>query len=240
MKFRTAGAWGAGEGRDLTAAEVDGNFHEADQRLDILEAVDVGGNVITNITASGSSLYVYTEDGTIYGPFELPVSQWRDMGEWASGTAYFENDVVSVTGYGLYRVLEAHTSFGTAFDADATNSSGELYSLLIATPNPAQYVNVTDSTLLLTASHANKYIRCKNAVGTLVYLEAGTFPDNTELHFRQASSGPITIVIGTSGTLINTPVGYDAGTASQGATFTLKHVTNDEWDAFGNLAEVTA
>jgi hypothetical protein len=240
MKFRTIGAWGAGEGRDLTAAEVDTNFYEVDLRLDALEAVDTGGNVITNITVSGSNLYIYVETGTIYGPFELPTSQWRDAGEWTSGNSYFTNDVISVPGYGLYRVLQDHTASGSRFDASASTTDGDLYSLLIAMPNPAQYVNVTADTLLLTGTHANKYIRCNNAIGTLVYLEAGTFPDNTEIHFRQVGVGPITIVIGTSGTLMNTPQGYDAASDMVGATFTIKHVTNDEWDAFGNLAEVTA
>jgi hypothetical protein len=72
-----------------------------------------------------------------------------------------------------------------------------------------------------------------------VTISDGVFPDNTEIHFRQADSGPIT-VLSSSAVTINAPAGYDAGSASLGATFTLKHITADEWDIFGTLAPVSA
>lgn len=237
MKYRTAGSWGAGEGRDLTPAEVDANIYEADTRIDALEADSALDATIT-LNQSGSTVTFYA-DGVSIGSVTLPTSQWRDRGTWAASTAYAVNDIVSVEGSGVYRVIAAHTSEST-FDADASASDGDYYSRLISMPNPAEVIAVTDDSLVLTIAHANKYIRCNNASGTTVYLEAGVFPPNTEIHFRQAGTGPIIIAIGDSGTALNVEAGYDAASDTRGATFTIKHYINDEWDVFGRLSEVTA
>jgi hypothetical protein len=238
MKYRTTGAWGAGEGRPLTSAEIDQNFYDLDQRIDTLET-DTGTNPIANIYGSGSNLYVTLESGTVFGPIAMPVTRWRDAGAWAAGRQYYANDVVTIAGDGIYHVLVDHVS-DNEFDSAAINTSGALYSLLIQVPNPAPIVTVTAASLILTSDHANSYVRCLNASGTIVYIEAGTFDAPTEIHFRQASSGPITFAYGSSGTLINVPAGYDMATNAVGATLTLKCVGDNEFDIFGNLAEASA
>lgn len=56
--YVTAGAWGAGEGRPLTAAEIDTNFYRLVQRLATLEAAGGAPAEITNIALSGTTLTV--------------------------------------------------------------------------------------------------------------------------------------------------------------------------------------
>ena len=72
--FRTAGAWGAGKGSNLTPGEVDANFKAIADALDDLEANPPEAVPISNITQSGSSITVWLEDGTSFGPFTLPTA----------------------------------------------------------------------------------------------------------------------------------------------------------------------
>lgn len=240
VKYRTAGAWGAGEGRRLTAAEIDQNFYELAQDIAALEAeVAAGTNPISNITGSGSSLYVHMTSGTIFGPIAMPLNRWRDAGQWGAGRQYYANDVVTVAGSGIYHVLLDHVS-DNEFDAAATSVDGDLYSLMIQVPNPAPIINVSAASLILTSAHANAYVRCGNLSGCMVYIEAGTFDPPTEIHFRQTSTGPIMFAYGSSGTMINIPIGYDLSTNLEGATVTLKCIGDNEFDIMGNLALASA
>jgi hypothetical protein len=52
------------------------------------------------------------------------MARWRS--EWTISTAYVAFDFVTVTGSGLYGVLQDHTSDDTAFDANATDIDGNL------------------------------------------------------------------------------------------------------------------
>jgi hypothetical protein len=241
MRYRTAGAWGAGLGRNLTPAEVDENFYETVVELAELAGTITAANPITNIVQSGSQFSVFMQDGSEYGPFTLPVATWRDRGTWAAATDYYENDIVSVAGLGVYRVLEDHTS-DTTFDADAANSNGDLYSLLISAPNPAQISTISAATLTPDITYANKYMRCTNASGCVVNIVSGIFPLGTELHFRQVSAGPISFMAGDSAVFFNAPFGAEEATNLVGATVTLKLVTEspEEWDLIGQFAEASA
>lgn len=237
MKYRTTGAWGAGEGRNLTAAEVDGNFYETVVSLAAALA-SANANGISNITQSGSQFTVLLQDGTSLGPFDLPVAELRDRGEWVAATAYYTNDIVSVPGSGIYRVLQDHTSDG-AFDEDATNSGGDIYSKLIALPNPAETVTVPETSLVPTSDHWNAYLRCTAAAGCLVYLNYDDAPVNTEIHFRQCGAGAVILTTTDTGGLLNVPAGYNAETDTQGAVITAKYIGGGEWDVFGMLAAAT-
>lgn len=64
--YRTAGLWGAGKGVNLTAAEVDANFYDLEERLEALETYGASSETITNITSSGSTLTIYTSAGNEY------------------------------------------------------------------------------------------------------------------------------------------------------------------------------
>lgn len=238
-KFRTSGAWGPGEGRNLTAAEIDQNFYGHDTRIEVLETNPPAAVGISNIIVDGTQLTIMLSDGTQYGPFTLPTAVFRSRGVWAAGTGYFALDLVEVAGQGLYLVLQNHTS-GASFDEDAGNSSGDYYQLIFPSYAPATVKTVADAAFTPALADANKYFRFTNASGCVVTIPSGLFPVNTELHFRQASVGPLTIVNDDSGGIINTVEGFDSATARNGAVVTLKQVSADVWDIFGDLAEVTA
>lgn len=75
--YRTAGAWGAGKGSNLTPAEVDGNFYQLAQ--DILAAIAgmETPNGIADITVSGSQMTITLDDATVLGPFTIPRIPFR-------------------------------------------------------------------------------------------------------------------------------------------------------------------
>ncbi|RWO39497.1 MAG: hypothetical protein EOS11_22145 [Mesorhizobium sp.] len=85
--YRTAGAWGAGQGYNLTALQVDGNFYDLDQRIQAIEDNPPEPVNISNITVVGTQMTIYLEDATVFGPFTLPQANFRP-----SVTATIEED----------------------------------------------------------------------------------------------------------------------------------------------------
>ncbi|MGR9317278.1 hypothetical protein ACU8LZ_12605 [Rhizobium leguminosarum] len=75
--FRTAGAWGAGKGSNLTPAEVDENFHDLDCRVTDLEDNPPTANQIADITQDGNQITIVMDDASTFGPFTLPRSLSR-------------------------------------------------------------------------------------------------------------------------------------------------------------------
>lgn len=74
--YRTTGAWGAGKGGNLTAAEVDGNFWEIETR--VAAALAITPAEIDTITASGTQLTVTLTDArtfTVTVPVAEPFSR---------------------------------------------------------------------------------------------------------------------------------------------------------------------
>jgi hypothetical protein len=239
LKFVTTGAWGSGLARPLTAAEADGNVHNLAAAIQNLIDNPVEGVSVTNIAVSGRQVTFYMSDSSTYGPFTLPVATPRYRGQWAALASYAVLDIVQVAGYGTYLVAVDHTA-ASSFDPARTVSGDTVYVQIAPDANiTPQVVTTALGALTLDASHAGKYIRCTNLSGIEITLDAGVFPANTEIHFRQVNSGPITI-IASSDVAINVPIGFDAGSDSLGAVFTLKHTTDDSWDIFGRLAEVSA
>ena len=234
LKFVTTGAWGSGIARPLTAAEADTNIHSLAAAVQNLVSNPVEGVGISNIAVAGRQLTIYLTDGSTEGPFTLPVAQPRYRGFWQPSTAYAELDIIQVPGYGTYLVSTTHNS-GTLFDATLTGANG-LYYIQI-TPDPslvAQVVNVNDTAITLSYVHASKFLRCTDTAGITVTIPADVFPANSEIHFRQVSAGAISIA-GGAGVTLNTPVGFITGSASAGATFTVKCVGPNNWDIFGAL-----
>lgn len=66
VKYRTAGAWGTGEGHDLTAAEVDGNFWDHEGRIQTLETATAAGpkSIVSTTSSSTGVLTIHYSDGT--------------------------------------------------------------------------------------------------------------------------------------------------------------------------------
>ena len=179
------------KGSNLTAAEVDGNFTDLDDRVTELEDNPPEPVGIANVVVTGATFIVVLTDATELGPFVIPV----------------------------------------------------------ATPRPTITEEITAATLTPSLAQSSHYFRCTHASGCDVTIPTnGTIPHivDTELHFRQCaaestdSDNAITFFEGgdTDETvIINLPVGKLPQTAYQGAVVTLKKVAENEWDAFGALAD---
>lgn len=128
ITFRTAGVWGAGVGRNLTAAEFDNNNQSLKLAVEYLNDNPPTPDNIASITVLNNNMTITTELGTVYGPFLLPIAEFRDRGAWADATDYLYGDIFT-QGTGLYMVQREHTS-EAPFDPDATGIGGPLYRLL--------------------------------------------------------------------------------------------------------------
>lgn len=237
--FSGTGAWGAGLGRALTRAEADGNLYALREAIQDLIDNPIPGVGIENFAITGRQLTIYMTDSTTFGPFTLPMATPRYRGIWSNAINYAAYDIVRVGGFGTYMVMQDHTSAAT-FDPYVGNSAGNYY--IQIGPDPfytAQVKTESGTTLTLALADQNKYIRATNASGLAVTLNAGIFPVNAEIHFRQANTGPITFTAG-SGVTINVPEGLDLATNETGAVCTLKCVAADEFDILGKLAAATA
>jgi len=231
--YRTAGAWGAGKGGNLTAAEVDVNFHTLRTDVDALGDGPAPAE-IDNITLVGTQLTITLTDARVFGPFAVPRTAFRWRGNWAASTAYAASDLVNVAGDGLYLVLHDHTS-PAVFDAAHLTAGLAAYQLTFQEPRSA-VVAVTGTTHTPSAVFA--YHRCTNAAGCAVTIPldaTADYPVGSEFHFRQNGAAAVTIA-GAVGVTINGPTGFDAETADVGAVVTVKKVAANEWDMFGLLA----
>jgi hypothetical protein len=109
IAYRTPGAWGPGKGANLTAAEVDGNFHGLATRLVAVETNPAQPAQIEAITSSGSALTITMDNGDVYGPLPVPAAALRFMGTWTPGVDYMKNDVVR-HGNDVYYISAGHMS----------------------------------------------------------------------------------------------------------------------------------
>jgi hypothetical protein len=156
ISYRTAGAWGPGLGRNLTAAEGDGNFYDLDSRVGDLETNPPTPNDIASATVSGTQLSFTLVDGTVLGPLDLPILVWTWRGEWTPTTLYEVLDTFVVTGTGLFMVLVDHTS-AASFDPDAVDGdSNPLYYKLIGTDSNTAFGELSD--VSFTGAAANDFV----------------------------------------------------------------------------------
>lgn len=125
LVFRTTGAWGAGQGFNLTNVQVDTNFYNL--KLAVEAMVDTPAECISieSFEVIGNSLYIHLTDYSVQGPFVLPETTYAPQGVWLPSTPYLVNDLVSFGGT-LYIVTFAHTS-GTVFDPGANDGAGNNY-----------------------------------------------------------------------------------------------------------------
>src|SRR5262245_65662076 len=115
ITYRLSGPWGPGLGTNLQPSQVDYNFWNIAQAIVDLEtnpAVPVG---IENITMSGSQMTITLTDGSVMGPFLIPVLTFSWRGEWQPNTSYGVLDVFTKSDTGIFLTLLAHTS-GDEFD----------------------------------------------------------------------------------------------------------------------------
>lgn len=233
--YRTAGAWGAGKGGNLTPVEVDGNFWDVDQRIETVLAGLVPVEIVS-VGLSGSQLTFTLSDSTVLGPVTVPLPRLAWRSDWAATTAYARNDMVRVAGEGLFIVAEDHTSPG-AWDEAHLVGGDPAYILAFAEPR-ATVTTVATTTHTLAAASVYAYHRFTHASGCTITVPANAtvaLPVGTEFHLRQSAAGGLTISAAV-GVTINIPTALEASTDREGAVVTVKKIGADEWDLFGLLA----
>ena len=143
--YRTTGPWGPGVGRNLTAAEIDGNFYDQQVHLAGLEDSRPQPDDIVSVSTLGTQLTFHLESGATLGPVDMPVLYWRWRDEWTPFTIYAALDTISVADTGLFLVLQDHTS-GATFDPAATGGDppAPLYDQLLGVGTGAGLDDLTD------------------------------------------------------------------------------------------------
>jgi hypothetical protein len=129
LTFRTLGAWGAGKGANLAPSEVDNNFWELAQAIVDLTANPALPVGIASIAVSGTQMTITLTDGTVLGPWTLPVLTFRWRYEWQPSTSYAVLDVFTVTNVGIFMVQVAHTT-GATFDPNLLVGGSPAYLML--------------------------------------------------------------------------------------------------------------
>ena len=128
--YVTSGAWGAGVGAPLSAADVDGNFYDVDQRIVDLNADLAEGKRIESVTYTSNSMTFHFTDGTTQ-VIPLPIATLEFVGEWMNSTPYTRGHMISGGGLGIFQVLQDHTTPAppATFDPNATADGEPLYQL---------------------------------------------------------------------------------------------------------------
>lgn len=119
----------ADKGANLTAAEVDGNFHDLDDRVQNITDNPPVAVSIDYFVIEGTLLTIVMTDATTHGPFVLPVAQWRWTDQWEEGITYLVGDIFTDAG-NVYFVRQQHVSVAP-FDPSLFTSEGFVYQLIL-------------------------------------------------------------------------------------------------------------
>jgi hypothetical protein len=238
MFYRTPGAWGAGSGADGTAAQIDGNFWELQQAINVLQAGGDPPNSISNIASPTGTTLVITMSGGGSFTFAMPVAAFRWRGAYAT-TAYVRNDLIAVAGEGVYLVLKDHsTALVPVFDPALLVAAEPAYQLLWAINVPAPIRTLAAASFTPAVEDANCYFRITHAGDTAITLP-DTLPNGTELHFNLKAVGIVTFNVAFGLTLDQT-TGFLNRLTRRGGAVTAKYIADAAvWDLFGDLAPVT-
>lgn len=128
--------WGAGQGANLTPAQVDINFWDLFSAITALQDHALTNeNQIDYFSVVGDQMFVTMMNHEVFGPFTLPTAEWNFRGPWVADTTYGDFDVVTQGG-SLYLVIFPHVS-ASSFNASANDGVGHnFYGLLLASPTP--------------------------------------------------------------------------------------------------------
>ena len=223
--YVTTGAWGAGTGTPNTAAQVDGNFFDVDQRIVALNAELADGKMIESVTYTGQSFTLHFTDGTTQ-VIPLPIAVLTYRGPWQNSNVYVPGDMVSVHNVGFFQVLVGHTTPPPPAEFDANAVDGEsnpLYTMFLPLgdtnydaaifvpgtiqrdPGELIYQGVANRAMQLPAGNANCYGYldvANSAVGATAIVLA--------IEKNGASIGTITFAAGSSHDgAFNIPVAVD-------------------------------
>jgi hypothetical protein len=186
--YVTSGAWGSGTGAPVSAAQVDGNFYNLDQRVVSLNADLAEGKRIDTVTYTSNSMTFHFTDGTTQ-VIPLPIAQLTFVGEWLNSTTYVRGNMISARGLGIFQVLVDHTTPPppATFDPNATDGTTDnnpLYQLwmplsdvnydaAIFVPGSVQRVanellfeGIANRTMKLLAGNAHAYAHLDVAIAS--------------------------------------------------------------------------
>jgi len=235
IKYRTAGAWGAGEGINLAPAFVDNNFWELHSRVLVLETTPPEPNEIEEIQVSGSQITFVMEDATEHGPFTMPIAKFSFEGDFAAN-AYVPNDIIKDTGTGaLYLVLQAHTGV-IPFDPARLIGGQPVYALLLK-GNEDTVVVTSATSIAPILAQANSFFQttASGTVGFNVPTNAAMpFPIGTTFKVAQRGSGQVEIVPA-GGVTIQKNSESTGWIAFRDGVVNLKKISTNEWQLWGDL-----
>jgi hypothetical protein len=207
--YVTTGAWGTGSGTPNSAAQVDGNFYDVDQRIVDLVADVAEGKRIDTVTYTSNSMTFHFTDGSSQ-IIPLPIADLEYVGEWLNNVAYLRGNMVSVRGMGSYQVRVDHTTppLPATFDPAATDGSGNpLYQLWLPSQQnydaaifvPGSIQRAADE--LLWQGVANRAMRLPmGTTGAYAYLDTGnTGSTDVVLAIEKNGTGIGTITFATGG-----------------------------------------
>lgn len=233
--FRTAGAWGAGKGSNLTPAEVDENFYTLSQ--EIADIVIPNGVGVAEISVTGNKMTVHLTDGSTSGPFVLPVAAFHYQGDWEAGHSYVYLDLFAVADSGLYLVLEDYEA-PTEFDPGALGETDGLPVLQLVFGLESQSIVTIEAFTAdhtLAAANMGHYLRFSKASEvflTIALNATAAIPVGSVVTINQAGNGTVTIDP-VSGVVVNTP--ETLGSRKKASTLSLVKVDTDAWDLSGDL-----
>ena len=107
------------KGSVLTAAEVDNNFKELQERLCTLEDEKLSPETFSKINLEDGKLTFEGSKGSTFGPFSLPNTPLSTKGFWAPQTPYTQSDLVQHE-KSLYSASHDHIS-GDVFSPNNWN-----------------------------------------------------------------------------------------------------------------------
>src|SRR5262245_61213470 len=193
--YVTTGAWGVGTGTPLSAAQVDGNIHDVEQRIEELVSAFADGKRIETVTYTYNTMTFHFTDGTSQ-VIPLPVVQLTYVGPWTNNTLYLRGHLFTADN-GFYQVLEDHTSpvSPAPFDPAATDDSTDnnpLYQLWM----PLRDVNY-DAAIFVPGSiqRAANEILFQGIANRSMRLGAGNEGAYAYLEIGNESTGATDIVL---------------------------------------------
>lgn len=234
------------KGSNLTANEVDANFHNLDDRTTVNEDAISGLSEIASayINTAGELILVKESSEEINAGTLPTAGNFTDLfrGAWQTSTSYAVNDLFTANGR-LWAVIYAHTSDSSEFSSGANDGGGHDYYQLVIDYTSIDGKEISDTTYSPTPDDEGRYLRFTGASCAITIDPSQDFGSWCELHIRdETSSGCTYEIISTTAepAAINPQYNCNNASPGQGCVVGLKRVgdTND-WDIWGRLIETT-
>jgi hypothetical protein len=134
--------WGAGNGMDLTASQIDINFWVLYTAIVALQDhAETNGAGIADFIVSGDTFSVQLTNHVVLGPFALPVAAFNWRGPWQENASYSINDTfTAIDNQGqtaLFLVIWPVPNSGATFFQGSNDGNGhDFYAEVLAAPPP--------------------------------------------------------------------------------------------------------